>query len=201
MKKISKKLITTLTASMLLVSGTTVAIAKTPSSSTNESEKVHYEYSGEEIFSAYVLGQGTLAKKLNNIYSNKNLKILNSKENKEFSKLLIERIKKEDPNFFNEFQKAIYTKDALKVDELLLKSGDIMSKDVEMVEKGLENTQMAGARSGFETQTKSYLYYYYIALVGVVVLAILSQIDATPVTQDDDFDRESGVRSLIDTVN
>ena len=40
-------------------------------------------------------------------------------------------IKKEDADFFDNLKKAVYSKDALKVDELLKKAGQIVEEKVE----------------------------------------------------------------------
>ncbi|TYR80490.1 hypothetical protein FZC66_08920 [Priestia megaterium] len=98
-------------------------------------------------------------------------------------------------------QKAVYSKNAQKVDELLATAGSMLQEDLSSASKELDKMKQSAARAGFETQNETYLYYYYIAAAGAVVVLILTAIDITPITDTEDFNREAAISSLIDQVN
>ncbi len=53
---------------------------------------------------------------------------LNTKQAKAFANQVVADIKKEDADFFDNLKKAVYSKDALKVDELLKKQVKSLKK-------------------------------------------------------------------------
>jgi SdpC family antimicrobial peptide len=158
-------------------------------------------FTGEEIFKGFVFGQGEIGQNLPDVFSKNMLKKLNTKEVKEFANLVVNRINKVDPTFFDELQKAVYNQDPVKVDELMKKAGEIVKNDLSKANKELKEMQQVAQRAGFETQNETYLYYYYIAAAGAVVIIILAAIDFTPIVAPEDFDREAAISSLIDAVN
>ncbi|PEK57862.1 sporulation delaying protein family toxin [Bacillus wiedmannii] len=196
MKKFNKVFMS-VTAATLCLTG--VGFTSLPAAQAAQVKS--FEYSGEEIFKGFVFGQGDIGKGLSGVFSKPALQEFNKKEMKEFANLMVKRINEKDPGFFKELQKATYSKNPQKVDELLSKAGKIVQNDLSDAEGKLNDMKQAAQRAGYDTQNETYLYYYYVAFAGAVVTIILTAIDFTPYVAADDFDRETAIGALIEEVN
>lgn len=77
------------------------------------------KYSGEEIFLGIAFGQGEVGQLFPELWDSLDKKELNSKEAKEFSATAIKKIKEQDPKYFDDLQKAVYSDDVNKIDKVL----------------------------------------------------------------------------------
>ncbi|AGE62956.1 sporulation delaying protein family toxin [Bacillus subtilis] len=162
------------------------------------------EYSGEEIFKGFVFAQGEVGKQLPEVFNKAMTDKLNTKQAKAFANQVVADIKKEDADFFDNLKKAVYSKDALKVDELLKKAGQIVEEKVEATKEiaaSKDDTSRVQAELVNTVDTANYFYYVsYVAAAGALILIILA-IDITPIAISDNVDREMAIRTLVDELN
>lgn len=167
--------------------------------STEAFAKEHKEYSGEEIFGAIALGQGELAKEFPEIWSDQMYEIANTKENSLHAKSILNRLSEDNPEYLNKLEKAVQTKDYIKVNQLLEKGGDILNESINI--QNSKNLDLNGQGTG---------YCMAFAIVGAVVYQdALAWTREMAWTSDDpiapagasDFEQQKIVKNLIDAVN
>ncbi len=139
-KKLVKFLSTTLALILLLGAGLGSVANAAP-------KKERVKFSGEQIFTGLYLGTGEFAEKLIED-TGRERAITKEQEiaNKEISKKLIKQVKKNDPTYFKQLEKAVYKEDYLKIEKLLDKGGDLVLKsldDLGMLETGSEEAEDA----------------------------------------------------------
>lgn len=76
-------------------------------------------FTGEEIFTGVVFGQGKVAKLFPELWTKEMLKEAKSKEAKEFSSKVISEIKIIQPTYMDEFKAAVDSKNYVLIDEVL----------------------------------------------------------------------------------
>ncbi|UFT99136.1 sporulation delaying protein family toxin [Radiobacillus kanasensis] len=187
-----KKVIATL-LSLAMVFGFTFAPGI-----NNKVEAKQKKYTGEEIFRGFVFAQGELGHSLPEVFNQSMVEKLNTKKTEKFAKSIIEKIKKENPSFFDELQEATYSNNPAQIDSLLKEAGGIIENDVAAMEKAVKTGVVAQEAS---VSVEWYYYYYYAAAAAAGIVLVLFAIDITPVIIKDDTNREMAIRSLVEEVN
>lgn len=93
---------------------------------TDIRKSVSQKFTGEDIYSGVVFGQGDVAKMLPEIRTNKRSSV--AKKEKQLSKKILSNMKSKNPMYFDQLKRAVYNKDFVKVDHLLLKGRELMKK-------------------------------------------------------------------------
>ncbi|MCZ8497361.1 sporulation delaying protein family toxin [Priestia megaterium] len=99
--------------------------------STAQAKSINTKLSGEELFTGLVFGQGDVAKQFPEIWTKDMLKKANSKDAKKDVKILVSAMKKVDPNYFTDLEKAVYNQDLVSVYNQLYKGEKVLNDAVE----------------------------------------------------------------------
>lgn len=196
-----KKVLISVLASTVVLSAAAPAINHTVNAQTEGSQKSEHKYNGKELFKGYVFAQGEVGDKLKTKFKSSMVKRLNDEDSKKFVNETVNKMEKEDPDYFKNLQSAVYSKNPVEVDKLITKGG----KKAEQVVKE-EN----GKKEKVQVEDRGNWAYKdnYVALetvaagaVAAVLVAVATQIDATPVAAQDGTDKEEHVNNLINKVN
>ncbi|PTH60927.1 sporulation delaying protein family toxin, partial [Staphylococcus arlettae] len=152
-------------------------------------------------FKGYVFAQGEVGKKLDSKFKSSMVERLNDKDSKEFVNKTMEKMEQEDPEYFNNLQSAVYEKDPVKVDKLVTKGGKSAEQIVNKENGSKEKTQVEDRGNWAYKDNYVALETVAAGAVAAVVVAVVSQIDATPVAAQDGTDKEEHVDNLINQVN
>jgi len=196
-----KKLLTNVLASTIVLSAVTPTIGQTVNAETTQSDEKENQYTGKELFKGYVFAQGEVGKKLDSKFKSSMVERLNDKDSKEFVNKTMEKMEQEDPEYFNNLQSAVYEKDPVKVDKLVTKGGKSAEQIVNKENGSKEKTQVEDRGNWAYKDNYVALETVAAGAVAAVVVAVVSQIDATPVAAQDGTDKEEHVDNLINQVN
>lgn len=196
-----KKLLTNVLASTIVLSAVTPTIGQTVNAETTQSDEKENQYTGKELFKGYVFAQGEVGKKLDSKFKSSMVERLNDKDSKEFVNKTMEKMEQEDPEYFNNLQSAVYEKDPVKVDKLVTKGGKSAEQIVNKENGSKEKTQVEDRGNWADKDNYVALETVAAGAVAAVVVAVVSQIDATPVAAQDGTDKEEHVDNLINQVN
>ncbi|MFE4764756.1 sporulation delaying protein family toxin [Bacillus mycoides] len=97
-------------------------------------ENKHNQHDGETLYRGLVFGQGEVAKTLPEVWTDERIKEANKKEAKEASDAIIKAMKENDPKYFDELQKAVYSGDPIKIKSSLEKGGELLTSSVKIEE-------------------------------------------------------------------
>ena len=127
---------------------------------TIASPSVEKKYDGETIFRGIVFGQGPVAKLFPEIWPEDLLeKVQKDDRVKTVADDIMKKMKNKDPNYFLEFEKAVYSGDHLKVDTSLKEGGKLLTEVIE--EEEMEPVIIEGAGTG---QCVTYVAYLVAAV-------------------------------------
>jgi SdpC family antimicrobial peptide len=128
-----KKLIVYLSISALVVS---LLVSNTISAQQDYNNEL--KYTGEEIFKSIVFGIGPATKEFPEIFSKAVIEELNTSESIKTANLIVSKIKKQNPAYFDQIEQAILERNPIKLDSLLSSSGKYITSinEVEKVVSG-----------------------------------------------------------------
>ncbi|AVO03407.1 hypothetical protein A9958_13305 (plasmid) [Staphylococcus simulans] len=200
MKKVFTNLVT---ATVVLSSITPVIgeVAHGESTQISQKDNTNEKYTGKELFRGYVFAQGEVGEKLDDQFKSSMVKRLNDKDAVQVIDQTMQQMEKEDPKYFSDLQTAVYNKNPEKVDTLVTQGGQSAEKILNS--KNGEATQKQVEDRGNWAYKDNYVALETVAAgaVAAVVVAVVSQIDATPVAAQDGTNKEEHVSNLIEKAN
>lgn len=138
------------------------------------------KYSGEDIFKGMVFGVGELGGKLP-VDSKITNEIDNDTKTLEVIEEILNEIKKLEPNYFNELQDAAYSKNPVKVDQMIDHGGILFEKALDnlgYLASAKQDPDVAAAVAGWLVMVGAAAYNYagvvHTALAGVNAAAYLN---------------------------
>ncbi|EJP85789.1 MULTISPECIES: sporulation delaying protein family toxin [Bacillus] len=137
--KTIKKIVPAVVALGLALNSTSAFAADNKNISNHNKSSITVEnkqnqYDGETLYRGLVFGQGEVAKTLPEVWTDERIKEASKKENKEVSDAVIKAMKENDPKYFDELQKAVYSGDPIKIKSSLEKGGKLLTSSVKIVE-------------------------------------------------------------------
>ncbi|MFJ5793772.1 sporulation delaying protein family toxin [Bacillus atrophaeus] len=195
-EKLKSKVVYVLIFGMLL----SVLSGLTPKT---HAEDLH-KYSGEEIFSGVVFGQGDVSKLFPEIWNSKDYKVRNTDKSKEAAKQVIKEMKKMDAKYFEDLKEYVYSKDLNKIDEQFDKGGDLLKKAADKVNLG--SSEHADVASGKCVETLGAAIFVLVVAAGGAIdyLYVYNSTKFWGVAAGDDESKlatEMFVKSVADKLN
>lgn len=137
--KTIKKIVPAVVALGLALNSTSAFAADNKNISNHNKSSITVEnkqnqYDGETLYRGLVFGQGEVAKTLPEVWTDERIKEASKKETKEVSDAVIKAMKENDPKYFDELQKAVYSGDPIKIKSSLEKGGKLLTSSVQVVE-------------------------------------------------------------------
>lgn len=163
-----------------------------------------HKYSGEEIFSGVVFGQGDVSKLFPEIWNSKDYKIRNTEKSKKAAKQVINEMKKMDAEYFEDLKEYVYSKDLNKIDEQFDKGGDLLKKAADKVKLG--SSEHADVASGKCVETLGAAIFVLVVAAGGAIdyLYVYNSTKFWGVAAGDDESKlatEMFVKSVADKLN
>jgi SdpC family antimicrobial peptide len=106
----------------------------------NKANAAQSKFSGEEIFLGIAFGQGEVGKLFPELWDSLDEEELNSQEAKEFTSSAIEKIKEQDPTYFDDLQSAVYSNDIQQIDKVIVRGYPLLSEAFE--DSGLKSDEV-----------------------------------------------------------
>lgn len=167
-----KTLATILALCILLTSSVAFATGSTDSANTTK-------FNGESIFRGLFMGQGEVAKLFPNIWTKELLAKVDNKESKKLADDIVLNVKKIDPGYFAELEKASYSGNQLRVKASLTKGQDLIGQAAKKMQKDIiatDDTSLAGTG---QAQCLAVGYLVYAGAVFTVAAAVTHAVALT----------------------
>ncbi|MBX4163799.1 sporulation delaying protein family toxin [Priestia megaterium] len=175
----------------------TLLIALLPGFSAQASAKTTHKYTGEEIYAGIALGKGEVAKLFPEIWDNKDVSTEDKKAINAAANKILSGIKKLDPQYFEQLEKAVYSNDVEKVNTLLAKGGELYKTVVEKDQKATNTQKIAGDVSG------DCVTFALETAVGVVFVLVIAGVAVwfAPEDSSTQLSREMLSQDVVERIN
>lgn len=173
-------------------------------------------FTGEEMFVGIVFGQGPVSELFPEIWPKNTLKETNSEEAKKWVALTVADMKQSSPAFFDEFEKAVYSKDYVAIDQAFTKGGTLLNEAINrqgLMYQNADDPTVNAFAAGVLVMVGAGVYNYaavvHTAAAGIQVVAgfaywVYNQVKFWPkaeMTASSQLEKELFVNKVIDRLS
>ena len=163
---------------MILVLMIGVASQGSVQAKTAAKEVSTLTFSGEEFFKGLFFGQGKVAERLPDFYSEELRETTNTPEMEKQVDKLIQQVKEKDSSYFKELKKAVYSDNPQKIEKAINKGSDILAniiKDMGVSKADFNNGDYGTGEGRCAVLGLVAIYYAAVLAQAVVGLAYIAQ--------------------------
>jgi len=131
-------------------------------------------YSGEEIFKGVILGQGELAYRFPELWTDELIQHSNTKENLKYTDMILKEMDKEDSRYFKDLHDAVYSKDHLRTQKLFKQGGMQFMTISKKFEEGKGSKQEIEQGTAYQDTTKQANGFGAIVVSVFTMVALLT---------------------------
>ncbi|ANN35632.1 hypothetical protein CN936_09570 [Bacillus cereus] len=135
--------------------------------------QVKMNFTGEEFYKGIIFGQGNVAKLLPEMWNEKTMKKVNSKEALELTDNITKEMKSINPAYFNELKQAINSKDFVKINEAFENGKALFKSAQSNLKLDIQKQTEAGTGNGLNASGVVSLSNAFVLQTTVITNAVL----------------------------